>query len=154
LLTVVTSRVEETIALGERVGRLASAGDFIALTGELGSGKTHFARGVAVGLGIGPSVHVTSPTYTLVNTYTGRLQLHHFDLYRLAGEPDVIELGFEEYFYGSGVCIVEWAERLQALLPVERISVTFTYLDENARIVTFAPHGARYEKLIENIPRA
>jgi tRNA threonylcarbamoyladenosine biosynthesis protein TsaE len=152
LLKVVTGSVEETIALGEKVGMLASAGDFIALTGELGSGKTHFTRGVAAGLGIGASVHVTSPTYTLVNTYAGRLQLHHFDLYRLAGEPDVIELGFEEYFYGSGVCIVEWAERLQGLLPVERLSITFTYVDENTRTVTFAPHGVRYEKLLENIP--
>ena len=133
---------------------LASAGDFIALTGELGSGKTHFTRGVAAGLGIAPSVPVTSPTYTLVNTYAGRLQLHHFDLYRLAGKSDVIELGFEEYFYGSGVCVVEWAERLRDLLPVERMSVTFTYLDENARTVTFAPHGARYEKVIANIRRA
>jgi tRNA threonylcarbamoyladenosine biosynthesis protein TsaE len=153
LLTVVTGSVEETIALGERVGRLASAGDFIGLTGDLGSGKTHFTRGVAVGLGIGSSAHVTSPTYTLVNSYAGRFQLHHFDLYRLAGEADVIELGFEEYFYGSGVCIVEWAERLRDLLPVERMSVTFTYLDVNARTVTFAPYGARYEKLIENISR-
>jgi tRNA threonylcarbamoyladenosine biosynthesis protein TsaE len=153
LLTVVSGCVEETIALGEKVGRLASAGDFIALTGELGSGKTHFSRGVAVGLGIAPSVHVTSPTYTLVNTYDGRFQFHHFDLYRLAGEPEVIELGFEEYFYGSGICIVEWAERLRGLLPVERLSVTFTYLDENFRTITLEPHGARFEKLIENISR-
>ena len=148
MLTFITSSVEETIALGERLGKLASAGDFIALTGELGSGKTHFVQGVAVGLGVSAAVRVTSPTYTLMNSYAGRFPLYHFDLYRLAGDQDVAELGFEEYFYGTGVCIVEWAERLRDLLPGDRMSVTFNYLDEYVRSIAFEPRGARYEKLV------
>ena len=151
MLTVVTKSVEETVALGERVGKRASAGDFIALTGELGSGKTHFARGVAVGLGVSPSVHVTSPTYTLMNSYAGRLPLYHFDLYRLVGAQDVAELGFEEYFYGTGVCIVEWAERLRDIIPEERMSITFTYIDANVRGITFEPCGMHYDELLKNM---
>ena len=152
MLTLITRSVEATIALGEKLGELACAGDFVALTGELGSGKTHFVQGVATGMGVGPSVHVTSPTYTLMNTYAGRLPLYHFDLYRLAGDQDVADLGFEEYFHGIGVCIVEWAERLRELLPVEHMSVTFEYLEENVRSITFVPHGARYERMVNELP--
>jgi tRNA threonylcarbamoyladenosine biosynthesis protein TsaE len=148
---IVTRSVEETIALGESVGFLVEAGHFIALTGELGAGKTHFVRGFAAGMGVDPAVRVTSPTYTLLNSYHGRLPLYHFDLYRLTGNQEVVELGFEEYFYGSGVCIVEWAERLGDLLPEERMSITFTYLDENVRRIVFAPFGEQYEKMLDGL---
>lgn len=151
MLTVVTSSVEETVRLGERLGSLAGPGDFIALTGELGSGKTQFARGLAAGLGVDPSVPVTSPTYTLMNLYSGRVALYHFDLYRLGGDQEVAELGFEEYFYGDGVCIVEWAERLRDLLPQERLTVSFSYLDENCRSISFAPDGPRYRSIIRRL---
>lgn len=149
--TVVSGSVEETVALGEKLGALAMPGDFIALTGELGSGKTQFARGVAAGLGVDPAVPVTSPTYTLMNLYTGRFPLYHFDLYRLAGDQDVAELGFEEYFFGSGVCIVEWAERLRLILPDDRLTILFSYGDDNSRRISFVPHGVRYEALVENL---
>jgi len=148
---VVTRSAEETERLGERAGLLVRPGDFIALTGELGAGKTMFVRGVAAGMGVDPSLPVTSPTYTILNTYPGRLRLNHFDLYRLSGETDVAELGFEEYFYGPGVCIVEWAERLCGLVPEEHVSIDFVYLDENARRITFAPHGERYETLVRSL---
>lgn len=148
---MVSRSVEETIALGERLGALAGPGDFIALTGELGSGKTHFARGVVAGLGVDRSVPVTSPTYTLMNLYAGRLPLYHFDLYRLAGDQDVAELGFEEYFYGSGVCIVEWAERLRELLPEEHLTILFSYRDDTSRSITLEPHGAHYEAIVKNM---
>jgi tRNA threonylcarbamoyladenosine biosynthesis protein TsaE len=151
VLTIVTRSVAETVALGERLGNLASAGDFIALSGELGSGKTHFTRGVAAGLGVDLSVPITSPTYTLMNVYDGRLTLRHFDLYRLAGDQDAAELGFEDYFYGGDVCVVEWAERLHGLLPEERITVSFLSLGEDVRSMTFVPCGARYEQMIKAI---
>lgn len=151
MLKVVSRSVEETIALGERLGRLAAAGDFFALTGELGSGKTHFVKGVALGLDVDPSVRVTSPTYTLMNPHSGKVPLFHFDLYRLAGEQDSVDLGFEDYFYGSGVCIVEWAERLGDLIPPERLSMTFEYMDEQARSITFEPYGSRYEELLTQL---
>ena len=147
MITVVTSSVAETAALGEQVGRLASAGDFIALTGELGTGKTHFAKGVAAGLGVDPAVPVTSPTYTLMNVYDGRLILRHFDLYRLDGDHDATELGFGDYFHGDGVCVVEWAERLQSLLPDEHLTVAFTALEDDIRCIAIIPTGRRYEEM-------
>lgn len=151
MLTVDSRSVEETVALGERLGKLAGPGDFIALTGELGSGKTQFARGLAAGLGVDPAVPVTSPTYTIMNLYAGRLPLYHFDLYRLAGDQEVAELGFEEYFYGAGVCIVEWAERLRDLLPEEHLAIFFSYRDDTGRSISLEPHGARYQEIVKNL---
>lgn len=151
MLTVISGSAAETVAIGERLGALLGEGDFIALTGELGSGKTQFARGVAAGIGVDPAVPVTSPTYTLMNLYHGRLPLYHFDLYRLVGDQDVADLGFEEYFYGTGVCLVEWAERLGCLLPEERLTVLFSYLDDNSRNISFEPYGERYEEIVKNM---
>ena len=151
MLTVISGSAAQTVALGERLGALMKEGDFIALTGELGSGKTQFARGVAAGIGVDPAVPVTSPTYTLMNIYHGRLLLYHFDLYRLAGDQDVADLGFEEYFYGTGVCLVEWPERLGCLLPEERLTVLFSYLDDNSRNISFEPCGERYEEIVKNM---
>lgn len=147
----ITRCAEETVRWGERLGRLLDTGDFIALTGDLGSGKTQFARGVAAGLAVAPGVPVTSPTYTLVNIYEGRLPLYHFDLYRLGGDNDVAELGFEEYFYGTGVCLVEWAERLQGEMPGERLDVSFTHGGGDERRLEFVPWGERYEQLLREL---
>ena len=153
MLTVVSHSVAETVALGKRLGTLVGPGDFIALTGELGAGNTHFARGVAAGLGVDPAVPVTSPTYTILNIYGGRLPLYHFDLYRLAGDREEDELGFEEYFYGDGVCLVEWAERWPDLLPAERLTVFFDYRDDLGRSISLEPRGARYESLVNELLR-
>lgn len=136
--------------MGERLGRLLMPGSFIALTGELGSGKTQFVRGVATGLGIDGTVPVTSPTFTLLNEYRqGRLTLYHFDLYRLSGGDDAAELGFDEYFHGSGVCLVEWAERLGADLPAERIDILFEYSGETERRIVFIPRSSIHEALLK-----
>lgn len=151
MFVIVSRSVAETIALGERLGALVRPGDFIALTGELGSGKTHFARGVAAGVGVEPSVPVTSPTYTIMNLYTGRFPLYHFDLYRLAGDQEAAELGFEEYFYGDGVCLVEWAERWQDILPEERLTVFFSYRDDECRNIALDPRGERYEAIVNEL---
>jgi len=151
MLTVTSGSTTETVALGARLGSLMREGDFIALTGELGSGKTQFARGVAVGVGVDPAVPVTSPTYTLMNLYQGKFPLYHFDLYRLTGSREAGELGFEEYFYGSGVCLVEWAERLGEFLPEERLTVRFGYLDDNRRRISLEPSGERYEEIVRNL---
>lgn len=150
MLSVVTHSVDETLAWGERLGNLARSGDFIALSGDLGTGKTCFVRGVAAGLAVDPAA-VTSPTYNLLHVYPGRLPLYHFDLYRLAGDDDVVELGFEEYFYGSGVCLVEWADRLTGEFPQECLAVSFFHLGEDARRLDFAASGERYERLLKNL---
>ena len=146
--TIVSKDVEETIALGKRLGGLLKAGDFLALTGDLGAGKTQFAKGIALGLGVDSSIPITSPTYTLLNIYSGRVPFYHFDLYRLHGGQDLLELGFEEYFYGNGICLVEWAERLLDMLPEEHLSITLSHVGDNDRNLSFVPSGDRAAELI------
>jgi tRNA threonylcarbamoyladenosine biosynthesis protein TsaE len=151
VLSLVTRNEEETAALGKRLGHLLLPGDFIALMGELGSGKTRFVQGVATGLQVGPDLPVTSPTYSILHIHSGRLPMFHFDLYRLKGAEDVEELGFEEYFYGEGVCLVEWADRLHGEMPAERLIITFSHLGKDERRIDFAPAGSRYEGLVMSI---
>lgn len=143
----------ETVALGARLGTLLQPGDFIALVGELGAGKTQFAKGIARGLGVDPATPVTSPTYTILNVYRGRLPLYHFDLYRLQDADEVRELGFEEYFYGDGVCVVEWAERLDRDLPAGTLTVSLFHGNEDSRTVTLGGEG-RAAELIGALSRS
>lgn len=132
---------QETEAIGETLARTLSAGDVVAYQGDLGAGKTAFTRGIARGLGIEEAV--TSPTFTIVNEYDqGRLPLFHFDLYRLGGEDGLFDLGFEEYFYRQGVCVIEWSEYAQVFLEeFSVIQVTITQGDgeENRRIEIISP---------------
>ena len=148
MLSIITRNADETATLGMRLGRLLKAGDFIALIGELGSGKTRFVQGVAAGLNVEPGRPVNSPTYSLLHIHSGRLPLYHFDLYRLSGDEDVEQLGFSEYFYGDGVSLVEWADRLHMEMPAERLTITFSYLGEDERRIAFTPLGNSYEALI------
>lgn len=146
-----TDSAAETAAVGKSLGALLAAGDFIALFGELGSGKTCFSGGIAAGLGVDPAIPVTSPTYTLMNIYYGRLELYHFDLYRIGESADIIELGFEDYFYGSGVSLVEWAERLSSEIPGEYLGVSFRRREGDVRLLEFDPHGERYHELVRQL---
>jgi len=151
MFSLVSNSVEETVALGRELGKRLLPGDFIALIGDLGSGKTHFVQGVAAGDDVPPEICVTSPSYTLLNEYSGRIPLYHFDLYRLHGDGDIQDLGFEEYFYGDGVCLVEWAERLDQELPGKNLKIVFSQLDETSRQIDFYCHGSRYEKIVDDL---
>jgi tRNA threonylcarbamoyladenosine biosynthesis protein TsaE len=133
-----TTNPEETIRLGERISRTLRAGDTVALFGKLGSGKTILTKGLAQGLGV--QAAVTSPTFTIMHQYSGRLPVYHFDLYRLAGSSDLRDLGFDEYCGHDGVCIIEWAEKCLALLPAQRIEITLEALGENERRITITRH--------------
>ena len=113
---------QETRALGEKLGREAAAGQVYTLTGDLGVGKTVFTQGFARGLGV--KEHVNSPTFTIVQEYgEGRLPFYHFDVYRIGDIEERDEIGYEDYFYGEGVCLIEWAELIEELLPENRIAV-------------------------------
>ncbi len=114
---------EDTFALGKKIGQEARPGDLYTLTGDLGTGKTVFTQGVAAGLGI--KEPVTSPTFTIVQIYEeGRMPLYHLDIYRIDDISEMEEIGYEDYFYGDGLCIIEWAELIEELLPENRMQVT------------------------------
>jgi tRNA threonylcarbamoyladenosine biosynthesis protein TsaE len=148
-MRVLSDSPDATEALAGQLSQLLLPGDFISLHGELGAGKTKFASGVAKGLGVAPSIPVTSPTYTLLNIYQGRIPLYHFDLYRLSGDNDVVDLGFSEYFYGNGICLVEWAERLHDELPQSRLEIHLRYLDDESRDIELISTSPRYDRLLE-----
>jgi tRNA threonylcarbamoyladenosine biosynthesis protein TsaE len=151
LRSLITRNETETVALGKRLGEFLMPGDFIALVGELGTGKTRFVQGIAAGLSVDPGLPVTSPTYSLLHIHRGRLPLFHFDLYRLKGAGDLEDLGFEEYFYGEGVSVVEWADRLEEKMPDGRLVITFSHLGEEERNIEFTPKGERYQELVVSL---
>lgn len=126
-LALRTETAEDTRAVGEALSRLLMPRDAIALTGELGAGKTTLVQGIARGLGV--QEHVVSPTFTLVREYRGRLDLTHVDVYRLQREQDVLDLGLEEIGEGEAVLVVEWGDAVAALLPPDRLDVELTTVD-------------------------
>lgn len=148
-MQILSDSPDATEEFAGRVAQLLMPGDFISLRGELGAGKTRFACGVARGLGVDPSIPITSPTYTLLNIYQGRIPLYHFDLYRLSGDDDVFSLGFPEYFYGTGISLVEWSERLQDELPQERLEISLSYVDDDSRNIDVISTSPRYDRLLE-----
>lgn len=111
----------ETVDAGVKLGKILKPGDVVCLNGDLGTGKTAFTKGIAAALGI--EGHITSPTFTIVNEYNADIPLYHFDVYRIADPDEMFEVGFEEYLYGSGIVVIEWADIIEDILPGERISV-------------------------------
>src|SRR3974390_3491687 len=114
-----TGSVEETIALGEGFSKKLKEGNVVALFGDLGTGKTHFIKGICRGLGV--HEHVASPTFTIVNEYDARgIKICHFDCYRIQSEKEMTDIGFDEYIFNSNICLIEWADRIENLLPPVR----------------------------------
>ena len=112
---------EETYALGKKLGEEANPGAVYCLSGDLGVGKTVFTKGFAVGLGVTDTVN--SPTFTIVQEYKGRLPFYHFDVYRIEEPEEMEEIGYEDYFYGDGACMIEWAELIEELIPADAVKV-------------------------------
>jgi tRNA threonylcarbamoyladenosine biosynthesis protein TsaE len=148
-LTAYVVDLAATEAFGRRLGGLLFPGAVVALVGPLGAGKTHLSRAVAEGLGVANPAAVTSPTFTLIHEYPGRVPVYHFDAYRLSGPREFAELGVDEYFHGDGVCLVEWADRVAATLPAERLWVGIEVLGEDRRLLTLTAIGRRYEAVLE-----
>ncbi len=144
-----TTSDEETIRLGQKLGGLLSEGDVVALVGALGSGKTWFTKGLALGLGVSPDTVITSPSFTLVNEYEGRYTFYHMDFYRLESLPEVLSAGLEEYLHNRGVVVLEWADRWPQILPEKRVMVKFVILDDRRREITLSGHHPRAAELLE-----
>ncbi|MCF6139520.1 tRNA (adenosine(37)-N6)-threonylcarbamoyltransferase complex ATPase subunit type 1 TsaE [Pseudalkalibacillus berkeleyi] len=136
---------EETMEAAEQLGELLQPRDLITLEGDLGAGKTTFTKGLAKGLHI--KRVVKSPTFTIIREYQGRLPLYHMDVYRLEDSQE--DLGFDEYFEGEGVTVVEWAHIIEDFLPSERLDITIRRLNDDERELTLEPKGERFKRLCE-----
>jgi tRNA threonylcarbamoyladenosine biosynthesis protein TsaE len=150
MLVFHTETSDETQDIGKAIGRLLKPGDLISLVGEMGAGKTTLVQGIAQGLE--STEHVTSPTFTLINEYPGRIPLYHFDVYRLQSSEDMEDLGYEEYFQGTGATLIEWADRIESLLPDERLDIYLEWENEG-RKMTLVPHGIRYQEMLTELKK-
>lgn len=126
-----------TESLGVLLGKIATAGDVICLNGDLGAGKTTLSQYIARGLGVDPTHYVTSPSFAIMQEYPGRIPLYHMDFYRLGSGADVEELGFDEYFYLSGLTLIEWSSIAHEVLPEDRLEIFLTVTSEHGRKATF-----------------
>ena len=154
-LVLETGSVQQTIALGQTIGRRLESPMTILLFGDLGSGKTAFAQGLARGLDVPESIAVTSPTYTLINEYPGRLPFYHVDLYRLSQPIDPEEIGLSELFADSGIVAIEWAERLDPMdRPALHIDLFFEAIDDTHRKIRIIACGLAPTDLLKDIGSA
>ena len=150
-MKLISDSREQTLETGRIIGSVLERGDIVALIGELGSGKTCLTQGLAQGLGVAENVPVVSPTFTLINEYPGRLPLVHLDVYRLSGPRDLEDMGYEEYFYGGGVIVIEWAEKVRDVLPEKTLFVRMRYVDENTRELILEGPEEKMKKLEERL---
>ena len=136
----------QTRRLGARLATLLNPGDVLALTGELGTGKTRWVQGVCQGLDVADPVN--SPTFTLVNEYEGRCPVYHIDLYRLNQSSEVLSFGLEDYLYGAGITLIEWAERAGDFLPTDYLTVELYHLEDTKRRIVLNSHGHRFNSVL------
>lgn len=151
-ITYISNSPEETGSLGKKLGGLLKKGDLIALNGDLGAGKTCFIQGIARGLK--SKTNASSPSFSIIKEYLGSMPIYHFDLYRLNRQEEIEKLGYEEYFYGNGITLIEWAIKIENYLPEElllvKIKMSEKYLK---RVIIFKPIGKRYRDLMEELTK-
>lgn len=153
-VTVVSHSPNKTQRLGMWVGRRLRPGDVVCLKGQMGSGKTLFTRGIARGLGVPRDQAVRSPTFTLMHEYTGRCRVFHLDLYRIRGEEELEEIGWEEYLYGAGITVIEAAEKMiEVRLPQDRLEVVLERDGMRHRRLTLVGYGPRFESLVSDLEK-
>lgn len=146
-LEVISRNAQETKQLAQSLAGLLDEGCLITLSGQLGAGKTTFTQGLAVGLHI--KKNVTSPTFTLLKIYQGDLPLYHIDAYRLEGLDQ--DLGFEEYIDGDGICVIEWSNFIENLLPTECLNIDLNIMDNGYRQLVFHAKGKKYERILDEL---
>ena len=146
-----SSGPEKTRLFGKKLGENLQAGDVVALIGEIGAGKTCLTQGIARGLGIPEGLRITSPTFTLINEYHGRVILYHMDMYRLATVKDLEDTGYEACFHDKGVVVIEWAEKIREVLPGEIFVVSMIYMGDNERKITLTGNRGRLREIINEL---
>ena len=140
---------KETMKIGKKLACLSCPGDIICLIGDLGTGKTTFTKAIASGLGVEDDV--TSPTFTILQEYEGRIPVYHFDVYRIEDIREMEDIPYEEYFYGKGICVIEWAEIIRELLPENYMEIHIKYLGEGKRELCFTARGNYYKEKLEEL---
>jgi tRNA threonylcarbamoyladenosine biosynthesis protein TsaE len=140
-----------TLALGHYLGETAQPGEVITLAGTLGAGKTTLTQAIGKGLQVPETCYITSPTFSLLHEYPGRLPLYHLDLYRLHDETEIEDLGLLEYLYGTGLSVIEWPDRLGSLMPEERLHLELNLLGDTARLAEITAHGTSWKEKIAAI---
>jgi tRNA threonylcarbamoyladenosine biosynthesis protein TsaE len=148
-LEMVSNSAAQTRNMGMKLGKSAAAGDVILLVGPLGAGKTCLTQGIAHGLGI--HEYTASPSFVLVREYQGKLPLYHIDLYRLDKIEEVTQLGLDDYLYGNGVCVVEWADKGLDVLPEEHLLIKMQIVSPLKRRLSFMPRGTRYLEMLSKL---
>jgi len=152
-IDVTTHSPEETRDLGEIIGRTAIGGTVIALSGELGSGKTAFVQGLARGLDVPEAYYITSPTFTLINEYPGRHTLYHIDVYRIEHPDGLEDIGFHDILFGDGVIAIEWADRLAGAAIPDPVRIHLEILGENSRRISFVAYGLQAVTVIRGLEK-
>jgi len=152
MFSIITSSTEKTEDVGRLLGTMLEPGDLVCLFGDLGAGKTHFSFGIAQGLQVRDQ-YITSPTFTFVNEYQGRIPFYHIDLYRLKEPSELEGIGFEEYIDSDGATVIEWAERAEGELPDEKLNIYLSDVSENSRGLGFLAEGERYGKLLADLKK-
>jgi tRNA threonylcarbamoyladenosine biosynthesis protein TsaE len=138
-MKVITRDEEETYKLGVLIGSIIIPGTILSLNGDLGAGKTHFTKGLAEGLEV--KDYITSPSFTILNEYEGRLTLYHFDVYRIEDISEMYEIGFEDYINGEGVCVIEWGDLVEDMLPGDTVNIRINIVDNNTREIFIKENG-------------
>jgi len=149
-MNFIVNSVNETEKIGILIGKRANPGDIICLVGDLGTGKTHLTKGIAKGLNI--NEYITSPTFTIVNEYDGRLKLYHFDVYRVNDIDEITAIGFDEYIFSNGISIIEWANYIEDLIPKEALWIKIEKISDtelNKRKISFQFLDERYNYVKE-----
>lgn len=150
-MKIISKSVKDTLNLGRIIAKYLQKGDIICLMGELGSGKTVLTKGIALGLGIEKN-EIISPSFVLIRQYTrAKIPLYHFDLYRLNKPKDILDLGYEEYFYDDAITVIEWADRLKGYLPAEYLRIEITIKGKNSRVFKLDGLGWRYENILKAV---
>ena len=147
-MELLSSNTDATFALGRALGVVLQSGDFVGLTGQLGAGKTLFSRGVAEGAGV-PLDDVSSPTYSIIQSYRGRLALHHVDLYRLTSEEDLFSTGFHDLLEGEGAFLVEWIDQVRGAAPEDLLRLTLEVTSLETRTFKVTTSGPKSEALLQ-----
>jgi tRNA threonylcarbamoyladenosine biosynthesis protein TsaE len=146
-----TRSASETIRLGKNIGSRLLPGDVVALVGELGTGKTQLIKGMATGIGVGKPTYISSPSFTLIHEYPGKIPFYHIDLFRLEREKEAEGLGLEDYFQGKGIAAIEWADKIPSFLPKEILLIRIAYTGIHTRSLEIIGKGKRYLNLIDQM---